>query len=60
MFKTWGDLSWREKCAIQNGTTNRYSYQSGYSFDVKSKVAEGQRKREENAAKRVLPDAGGQ
>ena len=40
-MKNWCDLSWREKCKIKDGDVNSLSYQTGYSFDVKQKVAAG-------------------
>ena len=44
-MKSWCDLSWREKCKIEEGNVNEYSYLSGYSFDVKTKVKEGKEKK---------------
>ena len=46
-MKSWCDLSWREKRAIEDGDVNELSYQSGYSFDVKQKVDEGKEKEAE-------------
>ena len=40
-MKSWCDLSWREKCKIEEGEVNSYSYSSGYDFNVKKKVEEG-------------------
>lgn len=45
-MKSWSDLSWYEKCRIQDGSVNPYSYSSGYSFQVKQEVADGQRNQE--------------
>lgn len=39
-MKSWCDLSWREKCKINDGDVNPYSYQC-CSFRVKTKVEEG-------------------
>jgi len=41
------DLSWKEKCDIADGSANHYKYSTGYSFNVKSDVAEGQKRKEE-------------
>jgi len=40
-MKSWCDLSWREKRNIEEGKVNSLSYQTGYEFIVKQKVAEG-------------------
>lgn len=40
-MKSWCDLSWREKCKINNGETNSFKYLCGYDFRVKTKVREG-------------------
>ena len=49
-MKSWCDLSWNEKCDIEEGEVNPFDYLSGYSFDVKTRVQEGQKKLEENNA----------
>lgn len=40
-MKSWCDLSWREKCKINEGNVSSLKYLSGYSFQVKTKVREG-------------------
>ena len=40
-MKSWCDLSWREKCKIEDGDVNSLSYLSGYDFNVKTKVKKG-------------------
>ena len=45
-MKSWCDLSWREKCKIESGEVNPFSYLSGYDFRVKTKVQEGLDKKE--------------
>jgi len=51
-MKSFCDLSWLEKCDIRNGRVNPYSYSTGYTFDVKSKVREGQEKAEKQKEKK--------
>jgi len=46
-MKSWCDLSWREKCEIEEGNVPDFKYSTGYTFDVKSKVREGKEKKEE-------------
>lgn len=46
-MKSWCDLSWREKCKINEGEVNSFSYLTDYDFNVKSKVQEGLAKKEE-------------
>lgn len=46
-MKSWSDLSWREKRAIQEGNVNRYRYNTGYTFQVKTEVQKGQKKKED-------------
>jgi len=41
-MKSWCDLPWREKRKIEEGEARQYKYVSGYSFDVKRRVQEGQ------------------
>ena len=53
-MKCWCDLSWQEKCRIEDGEVNRLSYGSGYSFEVKTKVEKGQEQKERNDEK--VPD----
>ncbi len=45
-MKSWCDLSWREKCKIEEGNVNGFSYLTGYSFQVKTKVRKGKEKKE--------------
>jgi len=40
-MKSWCDLSWREKCKINEGEVNSFKYLSGYDFRVKTKVRDG-------------------
>lgn len=40
-MKSWCDLSWREKCEIEEGDTNSFKYLTGYTFQVKTKVQKG-------------------
>jgi hypothetical protein len=47
-MKSWCDLSWTEKRAIEEGKVSRLSYLTDYEFSVKMKVEEGQEKREAN------------
>jgi len=42
---SWGDLSWREKKRVEAGQVDPYGYSLGYTFDVKVRVSEGQRRR---------------
>ena len=44
-MKSFGDLSFQEKCQIEAGEVNPYSYSTGYDFRVKTAVAEGIKKR---------------
>ena len=37
-MKSFGDLSWREKCKLRDGEAKEYKYSSGYTFDVKQKA----------------------
>jgi len=46
-LKSWCDLSWREKCKIENGEVNKFDYLSGYDFRVKTKVREGKEKKDD-------------
>ena len=41
-MKFWCDLNYSEKQRIREGNVNKIDYLSGYSFDVKAKVNEGQ------------------
>ncbi len=50
-MKSWGDLSWREKCKIRDGDVSDFKYLSGYSFDVKAKVRDGKEKKSKNDRK---------
>lgn len=50
-MKSWCDLSWNEKCKIEEGRINSFSYQSGYTFQVKNKVEEGVKNKIEKAEK---------
>lgn len=43
-MKSWCDLSWREKCKIQEGKVNSFKYLTGYTFDVKTKVKKERKK----------------
>lgn len=45
-MKGWCDLSWQEKCRIENGDVSLLEYQTGCTFDVKSKVEKGIEKKE--------------
>ena len=45
-MKAWCDLSWREKCDIEEGNVDAYKYFSGYTFDVKTKVQDGKKRKE--------------
>ena len=45
-MKSWCDLSWAEKTDIEEGNVNEYSYLTGYDFNTKRKVAEGQEDRD--------------
>lgn len=40
-MKAWCDLTWREKCKIEAGDVSPLKYQTGYTFEVKSKVRKG-------------------
>ena len=42
-MKSWCDLSWREKCAINEGRARKSKYLSGYDYRVKVKVKEGEK-----------------
>ncbi len=45
-MKSWGDLSWREKCNIREGNVNSFNYLTGYTFQVKQEVVRGKEKEE--------------
>ena len=45
-MKCWCDLSWREKCKIQDGEVNTLKYLTGYTFDVKQKVKDGEEQKD--------------
>jgi len=45
-MKSWGDLSWREKCRVKAGDVNSFKYLTGYTFQVKTKVREGKERKE--------------
>lgn len=47
-MKGWCDLSWREKCKIQEGDVNSFKYLTGYTFDVKQKVKVGKEQKEKS------------
>lgn len=47
-MKSWCDLSWREKCNIEEGNVNSLDYLSEYTFDVKTKVEKGKENKELN------------
>lgn len=46
----WCDLSWREKCLIEEGQANPLKYNSGHEFRVKTKVQEGQESNERKSS----------
>lgn len=50
-MKSWCDLSWREKCKIEEGDVNEFDYSSGYTFQVKTKVSEGKEKKQDKEKK---------
>jgi len=56
-MKSWCDLSWREKCKIKSGEVNSFSYLSGYTFDVKTKVQKGINEKEKNNGVKVSTDS---
>ena len=43
-MKSFGDLSWREKCKLRDGEAKEYKYSSGYTFDVKQKSKKAKEK----------------
>ena len=40
-MRSWCDLSWAEKCKIEDGEAREFEYSYGYSFNVKQKVRDG-------------------
>lgn len=47
-MKSWCDLSWTEKRKIEQGKVNSLDYLTGYDFNVKAKVRESKREKEED------------
>jgi len=52
--KSWCDLSWREKCKIQEGNVNSFKYSFGYDSRVRNKVRENQEKRDEQEKNKTI------
>ena len=48
-MKSWCDLSWTEKQKIEEGEAEEYKYSTGYTFQVKTKVKEGKKAKQERS-----------
>ena len=47
-MKSFCDMTFEEKCKIQDGEANEYDYSTGHTFAVKQAVREGIEKKEQS------------